>query len=290
MQGTLGEEMIVKVRNATLIAISVFAFALTAGAALAQKPTPDQLSAIKSNCRSDYMANCMSVRPGGPEALQCLQSHMADLSGACKDAVSATLPPPPPPAAAAPPPPPPPKAPAAPQPVVAPAPPPPAKPSTETVISPRPSSGAMEAIKAHCRSDYMAHCTSVTPGTKAALECIQHHYAELTPSCKSAVRETMPPSALHAPPRKVERAKTRPVAPPPPVAVASPPPNPAVLEAKAEHLPLHDRLMVVRHCDQDQAAVCPRVRRGGGRIIVCLAMHKDALSPDCRRTLLEVLR
>jgi hypothetical protein len=283
--------MIVKVRNATLIAIAAFALALTAGPALAQKPTPDQLSAIKSNCRSDYMANCMSVRPGGPEALHCLQNHIDNLSGACKSAVSATLPPPPPPpAAAAPPPPPPPKAPAAPQPVVAPAPPPPAMPPAEAVVSPRPSEHVMEAIKAHCRSDYMAHCMSVTPGTKAALECIQHHYAELSRACKSAVRETMPPAAHHAPPPKVKRAKARPVAPPPPPIAVAPPPNPAVLEAKAARLPLRERLLVVRHCDRDQAAVCPTARRGGGRIIVCLAMHKDALSPDCRRVLMSVLR
>jgi hypothetical protein len=53
------------------------------------QPTDAQRSAIRSACRSDYMANCSSVTPGGMEALQCLQRNEAKLSGACRSAVNA---------------------------------------------------------------------------------------------------------------------------------------------------------------------------------------------------------
>ena len=48
---------------------------LFAGAALAQQPTPAQQNAIKSACRSDFMAQCSGVQPGGQAALSCLQQH-----------------------------------------------------------------------------------------------------------------------------------------------------------------------------------------------------------------------
>src|SRR5436305_15173114 len=56
---------------------------------LAQAPTDAQRAAIRSACRSDYIAHCASVPPGGLEALQCLQKNMSSLSGACKTAVNA---------------------------------------------------------------------------------------------------------------------------------------------------------------------------------------------------------
>ncbi|MGE3868964.1 MAG: hypothetical protein AB7F51_05565, partial [Pseudorhodoplanes sp.] len=67
----------------------VLGAALGMAPAAAQQPTAAQQEAIKSSCRSDYMANCMSVKPGGIEALQCLERNMSKLSGACKAAVSA---------------------------------------------------------------------------------------------------------------------------------------------------------------------------------------------------------
>ena len=46
------------------------------GFAAAQEPTPDQQSAIRSNCRSDFMANCSGVPRGGKEALRCLKGSI----------------------------------------------------------------------------------------------------------------------------------------------------------------------------------------------------------------------
>src|SRR6516225_11987426 len=62
---------------------------MLASSAFAQAPTEAQRETIKSNCRSDYMAHCSSIPPGGAASLQCLQQNMASLSGACAGAVKA---------------------------------------------------------------------------------------------------------------------------------------------------------------------------------------------------------
>lgn len=71
---------------------AVFLVCLSATPSLAQQPTDEQRSAIRSSCRSDYMAHCASVPPGGLASLQCLQQNMASLSAACKSAVNAIAP------------------------------------------------------------------------------------------------------------------------------------------------------------------------------------------------------
>lgn len=57
--------------------------------ASAQQVTDAQKSAIRSNCRSDFMSKCSSVTPGGTEAFQCLKKNEASLSAGCRAAVSA---------------------------------------------------------------------------------------------------------------------------------------------------------------------------------------------------------
>src|SRR5215471_6233340 len=82
-----------RIREPILRATMVMlASGLCAHAALAQQPTGAQKNAIRNNCRSDYMANCSSVTPGGIEALQCLQHNSARLSAACRSAVAAITP------------------------------------------------------------------------------------------------------------------------------------------------------------------------------------------------------
>ncbi len=65
--------------------------AMAVGTAGAQV-SAEQQSAIRANCRGDFISKCTGVTPGGKEALQCLQKNVAVLSAACKPAVSATLP------------------------------------------------------------------------------------------------------------------------------------------------------------------------------------------------------
>src|ERR1700751_4610920 len=63
-------------------------FTITTGA-MAQAPTQAPRAAIKSQCRSDYIAHCSSITPGGAASLQCLQKNMASLAPGCQAAVQA---------------------------------------------------------------------------------------------------------------------------------------------------------------------------------------------------------
>ena len=53
------------VRSAVYVALLIAGSLGTAHLAVAQEPTPDQQSAIRSNCRSDFMANCSACRGAG---------------------------------------------------------------------------------------------------------------------------------------------------------------------------------------------------------------------------------
>ena len=79
-------------RAAVYVALLIAGLFGGAGIAVAQEPTPDQQSAIRSNCRSDFMANCSGVPRGGKEAMQCLKDNVAKLSSGCQQAVKAVMP------------------------------------------------------------------------------------------------------------------------------------------------------------------------------------------------------
>jgi len=79
-------------RAALYVALLIAGLLGSAGIAVAQEPTPDQQSAIRSNCRSDFMANCSGVPRGGKEAMQCLKDNVAKLSSGCQQAVRAVMP------------------------------------------------------------------------------------------------------------------------------------------------------------------------------------------------------
>ena len=81
--------MINTLKRATKLAPWLAAAALFVTAASAQAPSQAQRDAIKSQCRSDYMAHCSSVPPGGEASLQCLQKNMSSLSSSCQSAVRA---------------------------------------------------------------------------------------------------------------------------------------------------------------------------------------------------------
>lgn len=71
------------------LATAILVAGMTAQPAQAQQPSKAETDAVRSNCRSDYMAKCMSVKPGGIEAIQCLKKNDASLSPSCRSAVSA---------------------------------------------------------------------------------------------------------------------------------------------------------------------------------------------------------
>ena len=179
--------MINTLKRATKLAplLSVAAIFATA-APLAQAPSQAQRDAIKSQCRSDYMAHCSSVPPGGEASLQCLQKNMSSLSSSCQSAVRAV------------------EAPAALQ--------RPAKPADTAAAESRrtrgcneaapkaaepkaaaaapagqPTSAQISAIRSACRSDYPKVCAGVPTGGAPALQCLEKNKAKLSAGCEKAV-------------------------------------------------------------------------------------------------------
>jgi hypothetical protein len=69
--------------------VAGFVLTLTLTSIAAQQPTQAQRNAIRASCRSDFMANCASVQPGGKEALECLLRNESKLSAPCRSAVNA---------------------------------------------------------------------------------------------------------------------------------------------------------------------------------------------------------
>src|ERR1700686_2181791 len=86
------------------LAFAGLLLALLHDQAAAQQPTQAQRDAIRAACRSDFIANCSGVQPGGKDAFECLLRNDAKLSASCRTAVNAAAPKPAEPAAAAPPP------------------------------------------------------------------------------------------------------------------------------------------------------------------------------------------
>src|SRR5260370_34420899 len=151
----------------------VTAICLVATPALSQAPTDAQRAAIKSECRSDYMAHCSSIPPGGEASLQCLQKNMSSLAPGCQSAVKAV------------------EAPAAPKAESAPAA-ETAKPAAETAkpatepktsapatsapaaptaaAAKQPTSAQIAAIRGACRSDYPKVYAGVPTGGAPALQ------------------------------------------------------------------------------------------------------------------------
>lgn len=225
------------------------AIVVLAATAQAQQPSPEQVSAIRSSCRSDFMANCSGVPRGGAEALTCLKQHLAQLSAPCQSAVSAIMPKPaaPPPAPVAAPAPPP--APVAPAPAAAAA---PATPAVPAPSSPRPSD------------------------------------ASAAPAPNSAAPPSLPKKKRAAAPTGAQPAAASAAAAAPPQAPPATPPAPQSASlGPIPPLPPRVRLMILRACGPEHQAYCANAPVGGGRIVDCLAANGASLSPQCRDAILS---
>jgi hypothetical protein len=267
-------------RKVTLWASMTVILFATVSAAYPQAPTEAQRSAIRSQCRSDYMAHCSSVPPGGKASLQCLQKNMSSLSSGCQAAVRAIEAPATPKTEAAP------AAPAESAPAAT-----TAKPAAETAAptashpepkatagakAKKPSSAQVSAIKSACRSDYQQNCAGVPTGGAAALSCLEKNKANLSANCQKAVSAA---SGAAAPEGDDAAAPAAAAATPADTAPAAPGTAPVMVLR-----PMRPRevFFVLRSaCGADVRALCAGVPAGGGRIIECLATHAAALSPAC---------
>jgi hypothetical protein len=159
-------------------------------------PTAAQQSAMKQACRSDFMAKCSGVTPGGKDALVCLQRNVSGLSPSCKQVVSATMGAPAPAAGAA----------------VAPVAVTPAAPA-DVAVAPAggPTPQQLSAVKFTCRADFKRHCGGVQPGGPEALACLQRNAARLTPDCKTSladIGDAVPAGAATSTPATAPAAAT----------------------------------------------------------------------------------
>ena len=274
--------MINTLKRATKLApwLSVVAMLATAAPASAQAPSQAQRDAIKSQCRSDYIAHCSSVPPGGEASLQCLQKNMSSLSSSCQIAVRAVEAP----AAAT----------AKPADTAAPK---AAAPASATTAAPKAaepkatepkpaaaaptgqaSSAQISAIRSACRSDYPKVCAGVPTGGAPALQCLEKNKAKLSAGCEKAVSAAGGGGATAAAPA----AGAAPAAAG--AAAAAAPAAPTVIVLR----PMRPReeLFVLRSaCGADVRSICGGVQPGGGRIVQCLATNAAQISPACKDVL-----
>jgi hypothetical protein len=258
----------------------LLAVTVAATPAFSQAPSEAQRAAIKSECRSDYMAHCSSIPPGGAASLECLQKNMSSLAPGCQTAVRAVGAP----AAEANPESKPESAPAtteakpAQEPVAAPAAAPAAKAAASAPAN-KPSSAQISAIRSACRSDYPRVCAGVPTGGAPALQCLEKNKSKVSASCQKAVAAV---GGGGAPAGGAPATAAG-------GAVVAPGAAPAAAAAPALMLrPMRPRevLFVMRSaCGGDVRALCPGVQPGGGRIIECLATQAPSLSPACKEVL-----
>jgi hypothetical protein len=263
-------------RDAAFSALLAAALFAAATPALSQGPSEAQREAVKSQCRSDYMAHCSSIPPGGEASLQCLAKNMSSLSAGCASAVRAVE------AAAAPKSEPAPAA-AAPAKESAPAA-ATAKPATEpaapkAAASPaaaapakQPTSAQISAIKSACRSDYPKVCAGVPTGGAPALQCLEKNKAKLSAGCEKAVAAATGGAAP---------AAGGPAAAP---AAGAAPAAPTVIVLRPM-LPREELFVMRSACGGDIRTLCAGVAPGGGRIMQCIANRAADLSPACRDVL-----
>jgi hypothetical protein len=262
-----------------LLAAAIFAIAAPA---FAQAPSQAQRDAIKSQCRSDYMAHCSSVPPGGEASLQCLQKNMSSLSSSCQSAVRAVEAP-----AAAPAKPAETAAPKAAAPAAATAAPaksaePKAK-AAAAAPAGQPTSAQISVIRSACRSDYPKVCAGVPTGGAPALQCLEKNKAKLSAGCEKAVSAASGGGAAAAAPA-AGSAPAAAGAAPAGAAAAAAPAAPTVIVLR----PMRPReeLFVLRSaCGADVRSICGGVAPGGGRIVQCLASNAAQLSPACKDVL-----
>jgi hypothetical protein len=265
-------------RDATLCALTAALMLAVATPSFAQ-PTEAQKEAVKSACRSDYMAHCSSVQPGGEAALQCLAKNMSSLSSGCQSAVKAIE------ASAEPK-----SEPAKSEPAkteAAPAAPSAAAPKTETTTAKpaaaepkaapaataakKPTDAQVAAIRSACRGDYPKVCAGVPTGGAPALECLEKNKARVSAGCGKALAAAggaAGPAAGAAPA----------------AGGAAPAAAPTVIVLRPM-LPREELFVMRSACGADIRTLCARVAPGGGRIMQCIANRAADLSPACRDVL-----
>src|SRR6516165_1841570 len=251
--------------SAVLIAAACIVCIVTE--AVAQEPSQAQRDAIRASCRSDFIANCSGVQPGGKDAFECLKRNEAKLSASCKTAVNAVVP-----AASEP---------TAPQPKrgfpespQAPA----AAPAAATAQS---QEDQLKIVRSVCTmDDFMAHCSWIAPNSPELLLCLKGNASNLSPACQQAVQTLAAEPAPVRPPPAAETSQPAPAAPAPAAKRTEPSRRPLPLRrlrhknraasSSAPSVPHADPISwhSVPACSQavpQRSSACSKMRRGSRR-------------------------
>jgi hypothetical protein len=262
------------------LAFAGLLLALLHDQAAAQQPTEAQRDAIRAACRSDFMANCSGVQPGGKDAFECLLRNDAKLSPSCRTAVNAAAPKSAEPAAA------PPAAPAQSEAV------PPASkveraPPGIQVAPAEAQSDELKTVQHACTlNDFVAHCSWIAPNNPEILLCLKGNAADLSPNCQAAVQAlpAAPPAAVTpAEPAKQTAPVKKPVEPKPvEPARTGAPLTPAAPAAPAAAPTAQQKAAVRAACRSDFMSHCSGVQPGGAEALQCLKRNEVQLSAACR--------
>jgi hypothetical protein len=269
------------------LAFAGLLLALLLDRAAAQQPTEAQRDAIRAACRSDFVANCSGVQPGGKEAFECLLRNDAKLSPSCQAAVNAAAPKPAEPAAAA-----------APAPI-APAgsetgPPPDAKaeraPPGIQVAPAEAQNEQLKTVQQACTlNDFVAHCSWIAPNNPEILLCLKANAADLSPNCQAAVQSlpAAPPPAAAAPappaePTRQAAPAKKPTEPKPPEPARANAPPPAAPAAAPAAPTAQQKAAIRAACRSDFMSRCSGVQPGGAEALQCLKRNEAQLSAACR--------
>ncbi len=212
-----------------------------------KRPSSKQATEVKSACRSDFIAHCRGVQPGGRSALLCLERNASVLSGSCRGALAALKG-------------------GAPKETAD------SGPSDQpAAATPKaPTSQQQSAIRAACRSDFISNCSGVQPGGSAALQCLKSHASSLSQGCQGAL------AAVGGGGGSTETADT---------GANAPAGAPEGGGFAVRRLPLREELAIIRICAIDRNTLCGGMQPGGGRILMCLAQNASQLSPRCKSAL-----
>jgi hypothetical protein len=161
-------------------------------------------------------------------------------------------------------------------------------------LAQKPSQSQLNAMRQSCRSDYMAHCSTVPTGGAPALNCLKQNLSNLSPACQSAVKAIAPDApaaaasstpATRAAPAAPAPSAPAPSAPAAPVVAASPPATPQPSSAHTSK-PSQAQLRNVRQaCGVEYRMHCAGIPPGGAASIACLKRNVRTLSGACQQAL-----
>jgi hypothetical protein len=184
---------------------------------------------------------------------------------------------------------------------------------TTSATAQAPTQAQRAAIKSQCRADYIAHCSSISPGGAASLQCLQKNMASLAPGCQAAVQAITGSSEAKSEPKsesksetaapaadaktqdsKTQDSKTQ-VKPDATTenksepAPAAPPARATASKSSSMKKPSSAQVAAIRSaCRSDYPKVCAGVPTGGAQALQCLQKNKASVSPACQNAVAAV--